>query len=151
MLSAKEEVYVWEDLLEKVCGLLDEVDDKRSQVKDRWDEATPAFDKVEWLVNDIYDYIEGRLQELDPTYSERTAWGTKAKAQAKKALSYGVNFQAFKWLSYEDTDRALRYLEEHGLVSMNYEITKKGLRSFIEYEALRKLECMNTLQKGAAQ
>ena len=140
MLAPEEEVYEWEDLLHSVSNLLSEVSDKRTKVKDRWDEETPAFDKVEWLMSDIYDYIEGRLQELDPTYSERTAWGTKAKAQARKVLSYGINVQAFKGLPYEETDRALIYIEEHGLESMSYEATKKALRDFRKDEMRKRLQ-----------
>ena len=139
MIDVQEEIYLWEDLLHSVSKVLGEVDDGRSQVKDKWDDPTPSFDRAEWLMSDVYDFIEGRLQELDPTYSERAACGTKAKAQAKKALSYGVNFQAFKGLPYEETDRALSYIEEHGLVSMNYEATKKALREFRDYELRKKL------------
>ena len=139
MVDVQEEIYLWEDLLDKVSDVLGDVDDRRSKAKSKWDEKTPEFDRVEWLMSDVYDYIEGRLQELDPTYSERKAWGTKAKAQAKKALSYGVNFQAFKGLPYDETDRALIYIEEHGLVSMNYEATKKALREFRDYELRKKL------------
>ena len=139
MIDVQEEIYLWEDLLHSVSKVLGKVDDGRSQVKDKWDDPTPSFDRAEWLMSDVYDFIEGRLQELDPTYSERAAWGTKAKAQAKKALSYGVNFQAFKGLPYEETDRALSYIEEHGLVSMNYEATKKALREFRDYELRKKL------------
>ena len=140
MKPAEKEVYAWEELLEKVSDLLSEVSDKRSEVKDRWDEDTPAFDKVEWLMSDVYDYIEGRLQELDPTYSERTAWGAQARAQARKVLSYGINFQAFKGFPYDDTDRALVYIEEHGLVSMNYDATRKALREFRDYELRKRLK-----------
>ena len=139
MIDVQEEIYLWEDLLHSVSKVLGEVDDGRSQVKDKWDDPTPSFDRAEWLMSDVYDFIEGRLQELDPTYSERNAWTAKAKAQAKKALSYGVNFQAFKGLPYEETDRALSYIEEHGLVSMNYEATKKALREFRDYELRKKL------------
>lgn len=139
MVDVQEEIYLWEDLLDKVSDVLSDVDDSRSKAKDKWDEETPEFDRLEWLMSDVYDYIEGRLQELDPTYSERNAWTAKAKAQAKKTLSYGVNFQAFKGLPYDETDRALIYLEEHGLVSMNYEATKKALREFRNYELRKKL------------
>ena len=139
MVDIQEEIYLWEDLLDKVSDVLSDVDDRRSKAKDKWDDPTPEFDRLEWLISDVYDYIEGRLQELDPTYSERNAWTAKAKAQAQKALSYGVNFQAFKGVPYDETDRALIYLEEHGLVSMNYEATKKALREFRNYELRKKL------------
>lgn len=139
MIDVQEEIYLWKDLRDKVSEVLGDVDDSRSKTKDKWNDPTPEFDRVEWLMSDVFDYIEGRLQELDPTYSERRAWGTKAKAQAKKALSYGINFQAFKGLPYDETDRALTYIEEHGLVSMNYEATKKALREFRDYELRKEL------------
>lgn len=134
MLPPDEEKYLWEDLLHSVSKVLGEIDSGRSKAKDNWDEPTPAFDRVEWLLSDVYDYIEGQLQELDHTYSERTAWGEKAKAQAKKVLSYGINFQAFKGIPYDETDNALIFIEKHGLASMNYEETRKALRKFRETE-----------------
>lgn len=138
MIAVEEEVYLWEDLRETLSSLLGKVDSSRSEVKETWDEKTPSFDRLEWILNDAYDFIDGRLQELDPTYSERTAWGSKAKAQARKALSYGINFQAFKGLPYDETDKALIYIEEHGLVSMNYEKTREALRAFRDAERLAR-------------
>lgn len=138
MISAEDEVYIWEDILHSVSNVLSDIGDGRSQVKETWDEDTPSFDRIEWILSDAYDFIEGRLQELDPTYSERTAWSSKAKAQASKALSYGINFQAFKGLAYDETDKALNYIEEHGLVSMNYEETREALRKFRDSERQRR-------------
>ena len=136
MIEVQEEKYVWEDLLHSVSKVLSEIGDGRAQVKE-----TDSFDRAEWLMSDVYDFIEGRLQELDPTYSERKAWSPKARAQAKKALkkalSYGINYQAFKGVPYEETDRALKYIEARGLESMNYEATRKALREFRDDE-LRK-------------
>ena len=139
MIAVEEEIYLWEDLLHSISRVLGDVDSGRSQVKDKWDDPTPAFDRAEWLLSDVYSFIEGRLQELDPEYSERQAWGAKAKAQARKALSYGINFQALRGLPYEDTDRALVYIEEHGLVSMSYEATRKALWEFRDYELRERL------------
>ena len=132
MIEVQEEKYVWEDLLHSVSKVLSEIGDGRAQVKE-----TDSFDRAEWLMSDVYDFIEGRLQELDPTYSERKAWNPKARAQAKKALSYGINYQAFKGVPYEETDRALKYIEANGLESMNYEATRKALSEFRDNE-LRK-------------
>ena len=140
MMRAEEEVYLWEDLLHKVSNLLGEVDSSRGEAKDTWDEETPEFDRLEWLLSDAYGFIEGRLQELDTTYSERKAWGMKAKAQARKALSYGINYQALRGLPYEETDKALIYIEEHGLVSMNYEATQKALRQYRKSEESKMLQ-----------
>ena len=109
---------------------MNDICDKRAKVQDNWDEPTPSFNRAEWLVSDVYDFIEGRLQELDPGYSERTVYGKKAKAQARKALSYGINYQALKGLSYEETERVLKYIEEQGLESMDYEVTRKALKEY---------------------
>lgn len=133
MKEFNEEIYVWEDLLHSVSKVLGEIGDGRSQVED-----TASFDRAEWLMSDVYDFIEGRLQELDPTYSEHKAWSPKAKAQAKKALSYGINYQAFKGVPYEETDNALIYIESHGLESMNYEATRQALREFRESEQRKR-------------
>lgn len=133
MIQEEEEKYVWEDLLHSVSKVLSAIGDGRTQVKE-----TASFDRAEWLMSDVYDFIEGRLQELDPTYSERKAWSPKAKAQAKKALSYGINYQAFKGVPYEETDNALIYIEAHGLASMNYEATRKALREFRNYEHMKR-------------
>ena len=130
MKTVAAEVELWEDLQHSVSEVLGMIGDSRSQVKDRWDDPTPSFDRAERLMSEVYDFIDGRLQELDPEYSERKAWGPKAKAQARKALSYGINYQAFKGVPYEETDRALSYIEEHGLASMDYETTRQAIRQF---------------------
>ena len=43
----------------------------------------------------------------------------------------------FKGVPYEETDRALKYIEARGLESMNYEATRKALSEFRDDE-LRK-------------
>ena len=128
MIAVEMEINLWKDLLEGVSSLLNDICDKRAKVQDNWDEPTPSFNRAEWLVSDVYDFIEGRLQELDPVYSERTVYGKKA--QARKALSYGINYQALKGLSYEETERVLKYIEEQGLESMDYEVTRKALKEY---------------------
>ena len=80
-------------------------------------------------MSDAYGHIETRLRELVPTRDEPTD-RAQAQWQAKKALSHGVNFQAMRGLPYDETDAALRYIEEHGLVSMNYEATREALAEY---------------------
>lgn len=130
MLAPSEEVYIWEGLLQKVRKLLGNVDSGRTDAKTEYDEPTPSFNLLEDMLDDVRAMIEGRLQELDPSYSERTAWGSKAQAQARKLLLYGVNFQAMRGVPYDETDEVLVYLEEHGLVSMNYEATREALAEY---------------------
>ena len=133
MIAVEDEVYIWEGLLHSVSNLLSDVDSGRSQVRERWDDPTPAFDQLEHLLSEAYGEIEGRLQEVDPEYSERKALGPKARAQAKKVLSYGVNFQGVRGLPYDETDSFLRYVEEHGLASMSYDATRQALQEYRAY------------------
>ena len=140
MLAPEEERYIWEDLLHSVSNLLGDVDSGRSQVRNRWDDPTPAFDQLEHLLSDAYGQIESRIRELDPRRDDQ-ADRAQAQWQAREALAHGVNFQAFRGLPYDETDVALRYIEEHGLVSMDYDATRKALQ---EYRASRR-----TLQKAA--
>ena len=142
MLAPEEERYIWEDLLHSISNLLGDVDSGRSQVRERWDDPTPAFDRLEHLLSDAYEHIEDRLQELDPMRREQAA-REQAQRQARKAVAHGVNFQAFRGLPYDETDAALMYIEEHGLVSMNYEATRKALQ---EYRASRR-----TLPKAVSE
>ena len=129
MLAPSEEVYIWEDLLHSVSNLLGDVDSGRSQVRERWDDPTPAFTQLEHILSDAYGHIKTRLKELAPKQDEETE-RAQAQWQARKALAHGVNFQAFKGLPYDETDAALRYIEEHGLVSMNYEATREALAEY---------------------
>ena len=123
MIAADEEVYILEELLHSVSNVLSEVDSGRKQVMERWDDPTPAYDKMENLLSEAYGQIESRLQKVDAEYSERKAPGSRAKAQARKVHSYGVNYQAMKGVPYEETDKVLLYLEKQDLASMNYEAT----------------------------
>lgn len=125
MLTASEEVYIWEDLLQGVRKLLVKVDSGRTDVKERWDDATPEFNQMEDMLDAVRGMIECRIRELDPTRNDQ-ADRAQVQWQARKALSHGVNFKAFSVLPYDETDAALRYLEEHGLVSMDYEMTLGG-------------------------
>ena len=125
MIAADEEVYILEELLHSVSNVLSEVDSGRTQVMESIEAPTPAYDKVEKLLSEAYGEIEGRLQEVDAEYSERKSHGSRARAQAKKVLSYGVNYQAI-----EETDKVLLYLEEHGLASMSYEATRDALSKY---------------------
>ena len=128
MLAADEEVYILEELLHSVSNVLSEVDSGRSQVMESIEASTPAYDKVEKLLSEAYGEIEGRLQEVDAEYSERKSHGSRARAQAKKVLSYGVNFQGVRGLPYDETDSFLRYVEEHGLASMSYDATRRAIK-----------------------
>ena len=134
MITDDEEVYILEELLHSVSNVLSEVDSGRSQVMESIEAPTPAYDKVEKLLSEAYGEIEGRLQEVDAEYSERKSHGSRARAQAKKVLSYGVNYQAIKGVPYEETDKVLLYLEEHGLASMSYEATRDALSKYRRWE-----------------
>lgn len=135
MIEVQEEICEWEDLLYSVSKILSKIGDSRTQIR----ASKASFDRVEWLMSDVYDFIEGRLQELDPTYSERKACGPKTQAQAKRALSYGINYQAFKGVPYEETDNALIYIKAHGRESMSYEATRQALREFMKSEQRKML------------
>lgn len=129
MLTASEEVYIWEDLLQCVRKLLGKVDSGRTDVKERWDDATPEFNQMEDMLDDVRAMIERRIRELDPTRYDQ-ADRAQVQWQARKALSHGVNFKAMRVVPYDETDAALRYLEEHGLVSMDYEMTLVGISEY---------------------
>ena len=130
MISTEDEYFIWEELRDKVSRVLGEVEDGRSRVKSTWDEDTPSFDHLDHMLYAAHCYIEGRLQELEPQYSEWQAYGKREKSLAKKALSYGVNFQALTGLPDDEANEVLEYIKERGLASMSYEATRKALEEF---------------------
>lgn len=130
MITVSEEIELWENLSREVSKVLSSICSSRNKVECSLQASTSSFDRAEHMMAEVYDFIDGRLQEIDPEYSERKAWGSKQKAQARKALSYGVNYQAFKGMPSEEMDRAFSYISKNGLSSMNYEATRQAILQF---------------------
>ena len=66
MIAVDDELALWEELKEQVSDLLSTVDEKRSEAKETCDEKTPEFDELEIMLDDVKNYIEGRMFELWP-------------------------------------------------------------------------------------
>ena len=64
MIAIDEEIFLWEELRDKISTLLGCVDDSRSKVKVKWDDSTPEFDCVERMLSKVCDYVESRIQDL---------------------------------------------------------------------------------------
>lgn len=131
MIAVDDELALWEELKEQVSDLLSTVDEKRSEVKDSWDEKTPEFDEVEFMLDDVKNYIEGRMFELWPSgYQFKRYVPNEWKPQAQEAAERGINYIGLGYMPTERKALAMDYIEAHGLSSMKYEDTAKAVREF---------------------
>ena len=135
MITTGEEIFLWEELRDKILSLLDDVDDSRSQVKDKWDDPTPEFDCLEHMLADACDYVEGRIQELYPQYSEYKAYTKVEKQQAQEALQNNINFVALRKLcNSNEIQKAMIYIVSNDEASMKYDDTRKAINEFRNFE-----------------
>ena len=102
-------------------------DNRDDSARDTGRETAEWYDNLERLYSRVWDSIEGRMQELDPYYCGNTR-------RMKEARENGINYIALQGLSTEEFSRAVKYIAEHGLASMNYETTRKALNEFFRYE-----------------
>ena len=120
------------DALAQVFYQLDE--SRRESIRETGDALKPEYDNIEYMLSNVQNLIEGRIQELNPYYSEdQHSWCNEdapMMVQMRQAREKGINYVALQGLSTEECDHAIRYISEHGLASMNYEATREALQEF---------------------
>ena len=127
----------WVQFKDAVEQLLNQLDTARDEsIRDTGDRNTPEYDSLERKLGDVLDSITGRLQELEPAYSENQVYWMSDTAPLKEIMRYarheGINYIALQGLSTAECKSAIEYISEHGLASMNYE---RACRAVSEYRA----------------
>ena len=130
MIEAYDELYYWQELRYGIEHQIGQIDEYRREVQETPWEVTPEFDRLEELLNDITEYIDGRMQELAPDRVSEHVYSREARQLAQEALSKGINYFGLSHLTPEDKTRAMEYITEHGLASMSYDKTRRAVQEF---------------------
>ncbi len=132
------EAYKWECLREQVRDLNSTVDTYR----DKSDFPTTDYDKLEVILYQLEDYINGRIEELNPgSYRQELSGRFYVDRTEREAMRYakqeGINYVALTLLPKESRIDAIDYIREHGMASLNYEKTCLAAHEYevSDYEA----------------
>ncbi len=132
------EAYKWEDLRRQVRELNSTVNTYR----DKSDFPTTDYDKLEVILYQLEDYINGRIEELNPgSYRYELSRRFYVDHTEQEAMSYaqqeGINYVALTLLPKESRIDAIDYIREHGMASLNYEETCLAAHEYevSDYEA----------------
>ena len=133
-----EESYNWRDVDYKLNQLLDDVDELRSEWRRTSGvSATEEYDRLKEMLNETRAYVQGRIQELDPTYCERRREYRYASPETREAIQYarqeGINYIALEQtLIGSDIVDAIEYISRRGLASMKYDATRRAIHEHCE-------------------
>ena len=142
--QAIEQSYSWERIRESVSHLLCEVDDERHDtVRFYGDQNTPEYDKLESMLEHVKDFIDGRIEELNPgSYKHRREFYHHAGREEREVLQYalqeGINAVALEKLPRNKRRDAIEYISERRLASMNYESACKAVIEYCIEDNARK-------------
>lgn len=152
---AMDVAYEWEKLRESIGHVLCQIDDSRADTKKlTGSRQTPEFDNLESLLMSVHNYISGQIEELMPGWHKREQeLRFRALPEERKlldtALAEGINAVAFARLCTWERTEAIEYIRTHGLASMNYEASCRGVCEYEEARrnAIREQEAMNWNRK----
>lgn len=138
--QAVYESYRWEDLLELLIHVMNEVDEKRDDsIRETRNILSPEYDRLEEMLWHVRNYVEGRIEELHPGYCEGQNFGRFSFRSDKEAMRYalqeGINYVALSALAFTDRIPAIEYISENRLSSLNYE---KACLAVEEYRTARR-------------
>lgn len=137
MVAMEDEVNVLEGLRDELTQMIRVAEHAQSKVKTEWNESTPALEAVVSLLDDAMGHVEGRITELMPWFGEYYEHNTRAESrQAQEATRRGINYMGLVYGIYgvEEHGRAMEYISEHGLASMDYAATREAVRKFRKAE-----------------
>ena len=127
----------WEDLQETVKKAISQLEASRCDtIRDTGNSLTPEYNKVEDLLSNIRDYIDGRIEELNPgTYKHKQETFHYTSSREREAMGYalkeGINYVALTGIfPIARQIEAIEYISEHRLGSLNYEKTSQAVREY---------------------
>ena len=90
------------------------------------------MERVVWQMSDAEQAIRGHLNELNEDYCVNNPDTYYNQRLARLARTAGINYVAIDRVNYHDREDAIRYIEENGLASLNYEATCAAVEKFKE-------------------
>ena len=135
-MIADSEAYRWEGMRDSVVQLIYELDEKRRAcIRETGNSLQPEYDKVELMLGQLQDYMDGQIEAIQPRSYHRSNAFKDEREAIDYAAQEGVNYVALKDI-YPASRRieAVDYITKHGLASRDYEAT---CRAVSEYDKAR--------------
>ncbi|MBQ3345827.1 MAG: hypothetical protein IJG39_01920 [Synergistaceae bacterium] len=138
---------VLDEFLGDVYGMYRQISERRNELEkilghEISEEVSREFERAEWSLSDTEQAIRGRMNELnedycvrDSRYGSHNRWYNKRLAGMAKVA--GINYVALDRVKFQDIEDAIRYIQENGLSSLNYNETCEAVKKF---EAIRDRE-----------
>ena len=138
---------VLDEFLGDVYGMYRQISERRNELEkilghEISEEVSREFERAEWSLSDTEQAIRGRMNELnedycvrDSRYGSHNRWYNKRLARMAKVA--GINYVALDRVKFQDIEDAIRYIQENGLSSLNYNETCEAVKKF---EAIRDRE-----------
>ena len=133
---------VLDEFLGDVYGMYCQISERRNELEkilghEISEEVSREFERAEWSLSDTERAIRGRMNELnedycvrDSRYSTHSMWYNKRLAGMAKVA--GINYVALDRVKFQDIEDAIRYIQENGLSSLNYNETCEAVKKFEE-------------------
>ena len=135
MTEKQEREYeVLDEILSDISAVYEKLEVRRDGISES------IANKLDGAASRIYDTelaIRGRLNELNEDYCVRDGrYGSNGRLYSPKfarmAKTAGINYVALERVNYHDREAAMRYIQDNGLASLNYEATCAAVREFEE-------------------
>ena len=123
-----------DEILSDISAMYDKLEVRREEVSEN---VKQELDRAESQLYDTERAVRGRMNELNEDYCVRDSrYGSNIRIYSKRlaglAKRAGINYVALDRVNYHDREDAMRYIEDNGLASLNYEATCAAVKKFEE-------------------
>lgn len=124
-------------VLSKLLTVIRETEEASEEMERELGKEVPEgisreMERIVWKASDAEQAIRGRMNELNEDYCVNTPDVYYSKRLVRLARTSGINYVALERVNYHDREDAIRYIEDNGLASLNYEATCAAVKKFTE-------------------
>lgn len=128
---------VLNEVLSKLLTVIRETEEASEEMERELGKEVPEgisreMERIVWKASDAERAIRGRLNELNEDYCVNNPDTYYSKRLVRLARAAGINYVALDRVDYHDREDAIRYIEDNGLASLNYEATCAAVKKFEE-------------------
>ncbi len=121
-----------DEILSDISAMYVELEDREVS-----ESVAHELDKTLRVLFETETAIRGRMNELNEDYCVRDArYSSNIRIYSQRlaglAKTAGINYVALDRVNYHDREDAMRFIEENGLASLNYEATCTAVKKFEE-------------------
>ena len=128
------EYEVLDEILSDISGMYGKLEVESEEISES---IAHELNRAVYQLYDTELAIRGRMNELNEDYCVRDGrYGSNGHSYSPKfasmAKAAGINYVALNQVDYRDREDAMRYIEDNGLASLNYEATCAAIKKFRE-------------------